>query len=353
MGFLHITPVEPKAAIGPDAAVYQQQRADVGLARMPALIALSPAPGLLAAGWAMLRESLMAGPVSRTDREIIALGVSKANECAYCVGAHTMFLHAIGEHDLAESLASGGRPRDARWAALYAWALGETRDAPDAPELLGTALTFHFINRMISILHTPDVLPGGLQNTRVGRSVGGRALSKPARRLLEPGASLPLLPGGGSGEGPAPDSAGAPGSPAGAGGGSSVGSSGAAHSFVGPSWAGGSPVGPAYAALTEAAGRGAGLLTDPERVAAAVARWDGRPPPLGGSWLADALTGLDQKAVPPTRLALLAALAPYRITKADVTAWPHTDESLVQLLAFGAITAVRHAERAFSTAAAA
>ncbi|WP_157246139.1 carboxymuconolactone decarboxylase family protein [Nonomuraea typhae] len=331
MGFLHITPVEPKAATGADAAVYRQQRADVGLARMPALIALSPAPGLLAAGWAMLRESLMAGPVSRTDREIVALGVSKANECAYCVGAHTMFLHAIGEHDLAESLASGGRPRDARRAALYAWALGETRDAPDAPELLGTALTFHFINRMISILHTPDVLPGGLQNTRVGRSVGGRALSKPARRLLDPGASLPLLLGGGSGEG----SAQAAGSPS------------------GPSWAAGSPVGPAYTALTEAAGRGAGLLPDPERVTAAVARWDGRQPPLGGSWPADALTGLDPDAVPPTRLALLAALAPYRITKADVAAWPHTDESLVRLLAFGAITAVRHAERAFSTAAAA
>ncbi|MFD9939907.1 hypothetical protein [Nonomuraea sp. NPDC059022] len=59
-----------------------------------------------------------------------------------------------------------------------------------------------------------------------------------------------------------------------------------------PAGAHGSPAGTAYAALTEVAGRGGALLTYPERVAAAVARWDGGHPPMGGSWLADALSGL-------------------------------------------------------------
>ncbi|MEV4892307.1 hypothetical protein AB0K48_23260, partial [Nonomuraea sp. NPDC055795] len=89
---------------------------------------------------------------------------------------------------------------------------------------------------------------------------------------------------------------------------------------------------------------------------AAGARSGGRSaaghPPMGGSWLAGALSGLPAAEVAPTRLALLAALAPYRIAEGDVAAWPHTDESLVRLLAFGAVTAVRHAERSFSPAAA-
>ncbi|MBB5084634.1 carboxymuconolactone decarboxylase family protein [Nonomuraea endophytica] len=330
MGFLHISPVEPKAATGLAAEVYRQQAADVGLARMPALMALSSVPALLAATWSLLRESLMAGPLSRTEREVVALGVSTANRCPYCVGAHTLFLHATGDHALAETLLAGGRPADPRQAALYAWATGETRDGPDAPELLGTALAFHFINRMVTALHTPDVLPGGLQKTRLVRRAAGRTLARPARRLLPPGESLRFLH---TPHADAPQPRDAPRAAA-------------------PAWAHGSPVGTAYAALTEVAGQGGALLTHPERVAEAVARWDGGHPPMGGSWLADALSGLPAAEAAPTRLALLAALAPYRITEGDVAAWPHTDESLVRLLAFGAVTAVRHAERTFSPAAA-
>ncbi|MFI6904981.1 carboxymuconolactone decarboxylase family protein [Nonomuraea sp. NPDC050394] len=330
MGFLHISPVEPKAATGLVAEVYRRQAADVGLTRMPALMALSSVPALLAATWSLLRESLMAGPLSRTEREVVALGVSTANRCPYCVGAHTLFLHATGDHALAETLLAGGRPAEPRQAALYAWATGETRDAPDAPELLGTALVFHFINRMVTALHTPDVLPGGLQKTRLVRRAAGRTLARPARRLLPPGESLRLLE---------PPHTAAPRSPD-------------ELRAAAPAWAHGSPAGTAYAALTEVAGQGGALLTYPERVAQAVTRWDGGHPPMGGSWLADALSGLPAAEVAPTRLALLAALAPYRITEGDVAAWPHTDASLVRLLAFGAVTAVRHAERSFSPAAA-
>jgi hypothetical protein len=58
---------------------------------------------------------------------------------------------------------------------------------------------------------------------------------------------------------------------------------------------------------------------------------------------------------PGVRLALLAALAPYRITDADIAAWrslgspDSADADLVRLLAFGAITAVDRVE-AWTTA---
>ncbi|MFF1356848.1 hypothetical protein [Streptomyces sp. NPDC058297] len=83
-------------------------------------------------------------------------------------------------------------------------------------------------------------------------------------------------------------------------------------------------MGPACATLLDAASTGAGLLDDVDiaLVGEAVAAWDGSLPPL--AW--DELPDRDRR--PGARLAVLAAIAPYRITDEDVTAWlkpPFTD----------------------------
>jgi hypothetical protein len=80
-----------------------------------------------------------------------------------------------------------------------------------------------------------------------------------------------------------------------------------------------------------------------------VAQWDGTHPPLGSGWLDEPLAAMPASDRPGARLALLTALAPYRITDADVAAWRAThpsDADLVRLLAFGAFTAVEHIESA-------
>ncbi len=296
MSFRHVTPVPPRSATGLVAEVYRQQAADTGLPRMPALMVLSPVPELLAATWSLLREALMAGPVPRTDRELVALGVSLANRCPFCVNAHAMFLHATGDHRLAEAVLRGERPADPRQARLLDVALSPD----DPPELAGTALAFHFINRMVSALHTDDVLPGGLQRSRAVRGLAGRMLSRAAARPLPPGESLRLLP-------VTPPS---------------------------PAWAGRSPVGTAYAALVEIAERGAELVPQAAAVREEIAAWDGTHPPLGSPWPAE----------PVRRLALLAAKAPYRIGEADVAAAGLDEAGLVGVLAFGAVTATRRHE---------
>ncbi|MEV5550294.1 carboxymuconolactone decarboxylase family protein [Streptomyces sp. NPDC052309] len=325
--FRHTEPLPPKSATGRVAEVYEQITRDFGIAGPPTFVVLSSAPELLAPAWALMRESLIAGPGSRTGKEVAAFGVSAANKCPFCVDAHTVLLHATGDHALAERLARGLEPEDAGHARVLDWgrrtrvpgAAGEPYPFPreEAPGYLGTALAFHFINRIVSALLTENLFPADAQRLRPVRSLAGRSLSRAVRRPAVPGASLALL-----------DEPGA-----------------------GPEWAGGTAVGPAYAALRSAALAGAGLLDADEQdlVRRAVGAWDGAHPPLA----ADVFP--DRSERPGARLALLAALAPYRITDEDVTAWrrpEHTDHCLVHLVAYGAFAAVDRIETALSEPAA-
>ncbi|MCX4671255.1 carboxymuconolactone decarboxylase family protein [Streptomyces sp. NBC_01381] len=332
--FRYTDPVLPKSATGRTADAYAQMAVDFGLAEPAPLVALSPAPELFTATWALLRESLLAGDgtpgdgtpgdgtpggSTRTDRELVAVGVSLANRCPFCVSAHTVMLHATGDHRVAERVLRGEQPDDPDQARLLAW--GKATRTPGAPELappfprahapahIGTALTFHFINRVASSLMTERMLPCNAQRLRVVRSLGGRSLQKAVRRTVTPGDSLALL------DEPLP----------------------------GPDWAAGSPVGPAYAALRAAATMGASLLddTDQRLVEETLASWDGAHPPMVWESLPD------RTSRPGARLALLAALAPYRITDEDVAAWkkpPFSDHCLVHLISYGAFAAVDRIE---------
>ncbi|MEU1038832.1 carboxymuconolactone decarboxylase family protein [Streptomyces sp. NPDC005907] len=319
--FRHTEPVPPESATGRTAEVYAQLARDFGIDHPPTFVVLSADPELLAATWALMRESLIAGAGSRTGKELAAFGVSRANRCPFCVDAHTVLLHATGDHALAERLARGELPRDGGHARVLAW--GEATRVPGspgvaslpfpaghAPAYLGTVLSFHFINRIVSSLLTENLLPGNVQRFRVVRSLVGRSVSAAVRRDVAPGAAAAFLDEPGTG----------------------------------PSWAAGTTVGPAYAALRTAASAGAALLAEEDRalVREVVEAWDGTHPPLG-------FPGLPGRADRPgARLALLAALAPYRINGEDVAAWkqrPYTDHCLVRLIAYGAFAAVDRIER--------
>jgi AhpD family alkylhydroperoxidase len=274
-----------------------------------------------------MRESLIVGSGGRTGKELAALGVSLANKCPFCVNAHTMLLHSTGDHALAERLARGERSENEWHARVLDWGRA-TRvpgaslepypfPAEHAPAYLGTALAFHFINRIVSALLTEQLLPFGAQRFRVVRSIDGRAVARTVRGRAVPGAALPLLDGAGRA----------------------------------PSWAAGTPVGPAYAALRSAAAAGAGLLDEGDRVVVreTLRAWDGSHPPLARDGLPD------RRERPGARLALLAALAPYRITDEDVAAWrrpEHTDGCHVRLVAHGAFATVDRIEPALRLPAA-
>ncbi|PWR04966.1 hypothetical protein DKT68_29315 [Micromonospora acroterricola] len=327
MTYRFFTPASAKAATGRTAEVYQQLR-DEFLGPAPTFQAVSAVPEVLAPTWALMREALLAGDASRVDREVVASAVSRANRCRFCVDAHVMLLHALSEHELAEAIARGGTPPEPRHAELVGWAEASRSpkaagwSSPYRPEVTGTLLAFHFINRVVSALLDPDLLPGGLQRSRVVRSAGGRLHARVAREPRKPGRSLALL----DVDGTAP-----------------------------PAWAGDSPVGVAYAALRNAATRGGDLLGDVARqTVTATVRWeDGRYPDRPAEWAADLIRDLPGTDRVGTRIALLAAFAPNAIRSGDVALWRLShpaDADLVRLVAYGAITATDHVARALTPA---
>ncbi|MEU8328785.1 carboxymuconolactone decarboxylase family protein [Micromonospora sp. NPDC048839] len=327
MTYRFTTPVKASAATGRTAEVYRQMSDDF-LGPLPTFQVLAAVPEVLAATWALMREALLAGDASRVERELVAAAVSRANRCQFCVDAHAMLLHALGEPKLAEVVVRDGTPTGARHAELVGWAQASRSPratgwtSPYRPEVTGTLLAFHFINRIVSALLDPDLLPGGLQRSPVVRSVGGWLAARTAREPKEPGRGLAFLDAG---------------------------------TTASPGWAGDSPVGVAYAALTDAAGRGGDLLGEVARqTVTATVRWeDGRFPARPADWAVDLVRDVPGADRVGTRIALLAAFAPSAISVGDVALWRLShpaDADLVRLVAFGAITATEHIAQALTSA---
>lgn len=330
----YITPVGKRDAEGVVSRVYEQSARDLGRLVEPIMI-LSPAPDILAGYWALMREANVLGQAPRAHKEAIAAVISQVNSCPWCADAHTGVVYAAGDPRLADQLRNtdpqvGAHP----WGTgeigpLLEWAAATRRPgspalslAPFPPEqaaeYIGTALCFHFLNRMVSALLEETFLPANQRVARWMLKGFAQTLKKTVRAKREPGASLALI-----------DDL----IPA-----SNV-----------PGWAGDSDqVGRAIAALKGAALRDPETLGGAARDAVAgwINEWDGEDPGLG-PWVDQALEAVTDDQRPAARLALLAAIAPYRITDQDVAdfrAIHPDDSSLVRLLAWGAILAVQRIE---------
>ena len=327
----YVRPVRPEEATGLVAAVYEQLARDFQL--LAPITLSSPVPRLLAATWMILRETLVAGAVPRMHKELVAAAVSKANACPYCVAAHVLMLRGGKEERAARALASGDVDaiEDPALHALAMWGL-KTRsagapalanppfDPQAAPELVGTAVAFHAINRVVDVFleDSPFSMPPGLQWT-------AHLLMKPvastfARRLvaLTPpaGDSLPLLP-----DAALPQDL---------------------------RWA--EPNAVVAAAFARAASvidsLGASVL--PEEVRALVidrvGRWHGESMGLSRTWVEEAIKPLAEATRPAARLALLTALASFQVDVDVVESFRErspSDEALLATVAWAAFTAAR------------
>jgi len=325
----HIQPISPASASGLLAQAYPQIKRDFGALVEPFTLH-APAPQLLVGVWMATRETELVGRVRRELKEAVAAAVSRINRCPYCVDAHTMMLHAADAHGAAAAIA-GGRDeqiQDPALQALVAWATA-TRSPGDpvlleppfsereAPEIIGTAVAFHYINRMVDIFLDETPLPSN-RNWLKGtlKRMAGWYFSRAARRPKPAGVSLTLLP---AAELPA-DLAWAAGSPA------------VAGAFA------------RWAAVVNHAGRS--VLPAPVRILVRerVQAWKGENPGLGRGWVEEAVAGLDEADQPAARLALLTALAPYQVDESVIAAYraQHPgDDKLIEAAAWASFTAAR------------
>jgi AhpD family alkylhydroperoxidase len=318
----HIQPVEPRQARGVVADVYDEARREFG--RLPEPVSmLSPNEDLLAAWWATLRETLIAGRVRRNRKEAVAAAVAATQKCPWCIDAHTTMLYAAGDSATAAAILADKDPSDVDPNAPFvAWARGTASPgglaAPfgpeDAVQYVGTATIFHFVTRLVLVLLDETFLPGGPRAQSLARRAAGLAFARKVRAIYRPGVAAERLA-----TQPLPEDL---------------------------AWvAASAPVGTSFAALTDCLERsqhlpdvGRGVVRD------AVQAWRGEHQPISSSWTAEHTDALPDGLRPATRLALLTSLAPHQVTDADVAAARNvlsTDEALVSALAWAAWTAAR------------
>lgn len=327
----YVAAVRKESARDPVKRVYDQVERDFGMLAPPVSLH-SPAPEPMAAGWLMLRETLLAGGlVPRAAKEAVAVAVSLGNSCPYCVDVHSTLLHGLVRSKEAAAVAEGhGAPAaDRELARLAAWArsggapgggaAAVPAPAPEVPELVGTAVTFHYLNRMVNVFLVESPLPPGLPAAvrRTIRRVAGSLLRPVLSRTVEPGAALGLLP--------------------------------AAPLPADLRWAAGNPtVAGAFGRAADSIDAAGGRSVPPavrELVAAELADRDGLPPAgSSGGWVHDRVAGLPEAQRPAGRLALLTALASYQVGPSAVEEYRRyrsDDQSLIELTAWASMAAAR------------
>ena len=168
----YINHIDPSNATGLIAEVYDQVKRDFGQVVEP--IALhSIIPELLASNWSVLRETnIVEDKAKRNVKDAIATAVSKINRCPYCVDAHAIMLIGLKSKNVAKAIENEylSSIEDTKTRSIVEWALANrSPDAKivnnppftfdEAPEIIGTAVYFHYINRMVGVLLNETPLP--------------------------------------------------------------------------------------------------------------------------------------------------------------------------------------------------
>lgn len=113
-----IEPLDTSLADADTAATLKAVKAKLGM--VPNLFStLARAPAALKA-LLHINDAVAGGGLSAAEREIVALAVSQANGCEYCVSAHTLLGAKAGLSDAAAVQARAGQGAGARNGAIAA-----------------------------------------------------------------------------------------------------------------------------------------------------------------------------------------------------------------------------------------
>jgi len=196
----YIHPLRPHDATGLLVPIYAQIKMDFGRVVEPFLLH-SQIPELLAGAWMACRETELVGAVPRNVKEAVATAISVKNKCPYCIDAHTIMLQAGGEKDLPNAIvkAKYNKIGDEKTRSVLEWLKYRSEPKPfslkEAPEIIGIAVYFHYINRISKVLLGETPLPTNqrlLKGTML--NVASQMFSSAVKLPKTTGDSLQFLP---------------------------------------------------------------------------------------------------------------------------------------------------------------
>lgn len=284
-------------------------------------------PELMAGLWHAAREAYVAGREGRAMREAVAAAVSKLNACPYCVTVHA---------DLYAASSQNARTLDetahlpAEIAAAQKWAAASLSPESAAlrepalsasviPQVFGTAIVYHYLNRLVSVFlaETPVALPG--MRTGLGRRLMHASFAFLGQSIVE----RDPVPGQGAVQRDAPLPA----------------------EF---SWAASNPaVSRAlahFALVAEQAGNDAVPADVRAIVEHHLGSWRGEQPPISRAWVEDLVAPLENTHRPAARLALVVARAAYQFDDTLIDGFRAVtpgDKPLLQTVAWASFAAAK------------
>lgn len=325
----HIHPVNVRSAKGLVALVYSQIKRDFGKVVEPFQLH-SQLPKLLAGAWMACRETELIGSVPREIKEAVAATVSKLNSCPYCLDAHTIMLKATGEHATANSISHAryNQIYEIKMRSIVQWVLKASTpnwkgpslppfSQSEAPEIIGTVVFYHYINRMVTVLLGKTPLPSNsswLKNPL--KRIASMMFSSAVHRAKIPGESLKFL---------------AP-----------------ANLPEDLKWAKANPIiaqaFARFAAIINVVGEQTLPLRVRERVSSFVNKWQGEKFGISRSWVENETRGFNEASKSAAQLTLLTSMVPNQVDKSTVLRFKRNfpeDKLLLGALAWGSFTAAR------------
>ena len=203
----YIDYITPSNAMGVIAEIYNHMKRDFGMVAEPVALH-SIIPGLLASNWSVLRETnIVEDKIKRNVKDAVATAVSKINKCPWCVDAHSIMLIGLGSKNVAKAIENKHLDliRDTKTRSIVEWALAnrlpnsKTVNNPpftfdEAPEIIGTAVYYHYVNRMVTVLldETPLPIKTSLLKGFM-KKIAGLKFSTTLKRQKKPGESLKFI----------------------------------------------------------------------------------------------------------------------------------------------------------------
>jgi len=319
---------KPSKAQGKLHKIYNQINKDAILVAPFTLHASEP--NLVAAVWSANRETMFYGIVPRSYKEAIASEVARINECPFCVSVHTLVMQASGEEKASDTILHQTKNNIAneQLRDIIAWSTStRTPDAEilknppftveEAPEIIGSALTFHYLTRMVNIFIEGDLMPNmGIVNGIIRKGISQFMLKSLVERELIPGDSLQFLP-----DALLPKEF----------------NWAKDHPHISQTFAGINAIMNQHIEQTVSS-------TIIDLVQSHYDKWQGEDTGISRKWIKDATEGLSESEAIATSLMLLAGFAPYQISESDIETFRQyypDDKQLLAVTAWGAWATVR------------